>query len=514
MARDRRLANGLLESHLGTEMTMYHSYFGMKQRPFRPTPQLGTYYLAPTQEEATAILRYAVNQGRGVALLTGAPGTGKTIVAHRLASNLDTSLNVAMITNTNMSTPKGLLQAILYDLALPYHGMDEQELRLTLTDSLLGKYASGERTVLIVDEAQNLTAPLLEELRMLGNIEGESEKLIQIVLVGHPRLMSTMQRPELDSLCQRIAARATLRAMTEDETCGYIRHQLAAVDVSPDDVFSANAMKAVYAATAGVPRLVNHLCEHSLLLASIAESRSVDVHLVKKASAELNAVEGEAIGSKVQAIDVSAAPIAEEAATHEPARGILRLPTFNEPVPAAGSISKLQPETVNAARPAKDDVRIPATPSVEELFDDEEILLDRYARMDAAKSNRGQSRPAAAAAKHATKATLPHTKLPATLPVATPGIFGDCSTIAMAGDTLGAPPSSPTFVQASDNPAVHEVGAVDSEPAAPAESPLLVVENRADRSSLGLVRLDKPESGIRSGVRGGYRRLFTHARRV
>ncbi len=492
---------------------MYHSYFGMKQRPFGATPQLGTYYPAPAQEEATAILRYAVTAGRGIALLVGGPGMGKTIVAHRLASSLDPSLNVAIITNTNMSTTKGLLQAILYDLALPYHGMDEQELRLTLTDSLLGKYASGERTVLIIDEAQNLPVPLLEELRMLGNIEGESEKLIQIVLVGHPRILGTVQRPELDTLCQRIAARATLRAMTEDETVGYIRHQLAAVDVSPDDLFTSNAMKAVYAATGGVPRLVNHLCEQALLLASAAESRSVDVHFVKKASAELNAAENAAAEPKGQTVDAGFAPtirVTDRAANREDDRGILRLATIDETAPPATPAS-----AANASRSAQDAVRLSAAQPVEELFDDEEILLDRYARMDAAKSNRGQTRPNTAVPKQPTKATpLPPTKQPATLPVAAPGIFGDCSTIAMAGDTLGTPPSAPTFVQASDNPAVHEVGAIDRESTTATDAPLLVVENRTDRSSIGLVRVDKPEGGIRSGMRGGYRRLFTHARRV
>jgi type II secretory pathway predicted ATPase ExeA len=490
----------------------------MKQRPFGATPQLGTYYPAPAQEEATAILRYAVTEGRGIAMLIGGPGTGKTIVAHRLASNLDASLNVAMITNTNMSTTKGLLQAILYDLALPYHGMDEQELRLTLTDSLLGKYATGERTVLIIDEAQNLTVPLLEELRMLGNIEGESEKLIQMVLVGHPRLLSTVQRPELDTLCQRIAARATLRAMTEDETIGYIRHQLAAVDVSPDDLFTNNAMKTVYTATAGVPRLVNHLCEHALLLASAAESRSVDVHFVRKASAELSDEQNGATEPKVPAVDPLVTPSIQsgnDAANRDAAREILRMPTIVEPAPPARRLQQAPAVAANAHGSARDTIRVPAAQTVEELFDDEEILLDRYARMDAAKSNRNQGRENAAMTKQPNKAMpMRPLKQPATLPVAAPCIFGDCSTIAMAGDTLGAAASVPTFVQASDNPAVHEVGACDSTSAALTDAPLLVVENRTDRSPMGTVRVDKPEIGIRSGVRGGYRRLFTHARRV
>src|SRR6266705_24082 len=115
---------------------MYHTYFGMKQRPFGASPHLDSYYPAAGQQEALATLRYCITQGRGVALLTGPAGTGKTLVCHRLTSSLETDFTTAMITNTNIQSIKALLQAILYDLSLPYHGLDEQELRLTLTDFL------------------------------------------------------------------------------------------------------------------------------------------------------------------------------------------------------------------------------------------------------------------------------------------------------------------------------------------------------------------------------------------
>src|SRR5262245_11360927 len=204
---------------------MYHRYFGMKHRQFTATPQTGACYPAATQEEALATLQYAITQGRGIALLTGAPGTGKTLICHRLTTNLEPAFTTAMITNTHMPSVKGLLQAILYDLSLPFHGLDEQELRLTLTDFLLGKYAGGGRTVLVIDEAQYLTVPLLEELRMLSNLEGESDKLFQIVLAGHPRLLQVLRSPELETFSQRIGARAILAPLTDEETVTYIQHQ-------------------------------------------------------------------------------------------------------------------------------------------------------------------------------------------------------------------------------------------------------------------------------------------------
>ena len=186
---------------------MYQSYFGMTQRPFGATPQLAAYYATSACEEAVATLHYCVIQGRGMGLLTGNPGTGKTMICHRLIARLEPDFTTAMITNTNMETQKGLLQAILYDLTLPYRGMDVQELRLTLSDFLLEKYASGGRTVILIDEAQNLTVPLLEELRMLGNLEGEMDKLLQVIMLGHPWILDVLRRPELTALYQRIGAR-------------------------------------------------------------------------------------------------------------------------------------------------------------------------------------------------------------------------------------------------------------------------------------------------------------------
>src|SRR5262245_51215238 len=267
---------------------MYHRYFGMKHRPFTSTPQMGSCFPAAAQEEAFATLQYAITQGRGIAVLTGLPGTGKTVVCHRLTATLEPSFTTAMITNTHMPTVKGLLQAILYDLSLPFHGLDEQELRLTLTDFLLGKYAGGGRTVLVIDEAQNLAIPLLEELRMLSNLEGETDKLFQIVLVGHPRLTQLIRSPELETLSQRVGARAVLSPLTDEETIAYIQYQLESAGVAWDKVFSYDAMCTVYELTAGIPRLISQLSDHALLRAYVTEARSVDRAIAIAAKTDLD----------------------------------------------------------------------------------------------------------------------------------------------------------------------------------------------------------------------------------
>jgi len=269
------------------QQSMYEQHFGMKRRPFRTTPQLATYFASSAAEEAFATLKYCVEQGRGIAVLTGRPGTGKTLLCHRLATELSRSFTVAMITNTNLSAPKDLLQAIMYDLTLPYRGMDEQELRLSLTDHLLGRYAAGGQTVVIIDEAQNLPLSVLEELRMLDNLEGETDKLVHLVLAGQLSFSRRLRRDELAALRERIAARATLGPMSEEETAEFIRHQLRWAGVEPDAIFTPDALMAVYEATEGNPRQINRLCEHCLLLAFVNDARRIDGPTVEDAYADL-----------------------------------------------------------------------------------------------------------------------------------------------------------------------------------------------------------------------------------
>ncbi len=517
---------------MGLEWTMYLSYFGMKQRPFGHTPQLGCPYPVAGQEDALAALRYAITQDRGIGLLIGPPGTGKTLVCHWLSTLIEPAFSTAMITNTNMSTVKALLQTILYDLSLPYHGLDEQELRLTLTDFLIGKYAGGGRTVLIIDEAQNLTVPLLEELRMLGNLEGQSDKLFQIVLAGHPRLLNLLRSSELESLNQRIGARCALTPLNDDQTAEYICHQLQSAGVVPDEVFTNDAIRAVYRATRGIPRRINQLCEHALLLASATEASQVTAGLVNRANTELNpAMESEAAEKTVQE---STAPISDGNPCNRTQPSVLPRAVL-EPVDVATSLrincrdesfELFGQNSIPIQNSASTNLTAltPVTSSNacgdDEYFEQEEIIIDPYAMMD----NKGPGsliRPLNEPLSLAPTASL------GTAPVAastglTPAkeladnSFLEDSPSQVPGGYEPVDPESPSiaFVDSSDNPAVHEVGAetIDQPGNAAAEPPILIIETRSQRLAGNIGRVDVPQQPAGGEVRS-YRRLFTHARK-
>lgn len=516
---------------------MYHNFFGMKQRPFGATPQLRNFFAASGQEEALATLRYAITQGRGIGLLIGPSGTGKTLVCHRLTSSLESAFTTAVITNTNMATIKALYQAILYDLSLPYHGLDEQELRLTLTDFLLGKYAGGGRTVLIIDEAQNLSIPLLEELRMLSNLEGETDKLFQIVLAGHSRLLSLIRSAELETLNQRIGARATLSALGDEETVNYIQHQLQCAGVLPDEVFTYDALTAVYEASGGIPRVINQLCEHALLLAYVAESHRVDALLVEKASTELDLAVDQPDGQ--EATDSSAmtqsAPLAT--AIRRNATQAFEHPSVYEQE-SGFCLSYAPGEGPNECLEiiAEESAPVVCTPfdgvstdrstggaivhPLDEMFAQEEIIVDPYAMMDAARS---ASRQIQQPIQHiapvcrieqpcespAGPAVLPQAENPPCL-----SVIGDAPSAVMFNECQIVESSAQAnFVEPSDNPAVHEVGAgVAEQPADSNEPPILVIESRSQRIAGNLARVDVPEPANALAPRA-YRRLFTHARK-
>ncbi len=511
---------------------MYHSFFGMKQRPFGATAQLHSYFPASGQEEALATLHYAIIQGRGIGLLTGPSGTGKTLVCHRLTESLESGYTTAVITNTNMTTTKALYQAILYDLSLPFHGLDEQELRLSFTDFLFGQYAGGTRTVLVVDEAQNLSVPLLEELRLLSNLEGEGDKFFQIVLAGHTRLLNVLRAPELEALQQRIGARAALTALSDEQTVAYIRQQLQCVGVLPDEVFTEDALTAVYEASAGVPRVINQVCEHSLLLAYVTESHRVDVPIVERASADLNRLAGQGTeegppadssGIKAPSLRAVARFQTESVTASQTGSGICISYPCEEPQDPCLEIVTREQESSGLAccEPVTSTATIAAGRAAqppEEAFDEEEIVVDPYAMMDAARSERIRKPPPAPQAVQIAKLLADTTSKDEGPTGPQPTAFVSVAADAPRPLTLieAATSEEPTpvaFVESSDNPAAHEVGAGTTvEPAESTAPPILLIESRSQRMAGHLARVDVPQQTIAAGARA-YRRLFTLARK-
>jgi type II secretory pathway predicted ATPase ExeA len=266
---------------------MYETHFGLRQRPFRASPDSSCYYPATGHEQALGRLLRALDDGEGPVLLTGAPGTGKTLLCHCLLERLGPDVTSAFLTQGHFGGRAGLLQTILYDLSLPHEGRGEQELRLSLTDHLLRNYADGKRAVVVVDEAQHLSPDLLEELRLLGNLEARQGKAVQVVLTAQPSLLVTLGRPDLASLSQRLAVRSTVEPMSVPEAADYLVHQIRVAGGRPDEVMAEEARELLARGTRGVPRLLNQAAHEALTLACAAEVRPVDAEAALEALALL-----------------------------------------------------------------------------------------------------------------------------------------------------------------------------------------------------------------------------------
>lgn len=258
---------------------MYTTHFGLRHRPFRSTPDSTSYYPATNHEQALARLHHAIQDEEGMILLTGGPGAGKTLLCHCLLERLGEEVSSSFITNSHLNDRTSLLQAILYDFSLPHEGGSEQELRLVLTDYLLKNYSEGRKTLLIVDEAQNLAVDLLEELRLLGNLEGKQAKALQIVFVGQPELLETLRTPALAGLNQRLVTRIHLEPLAANEAADYVIQHLRAAGGSPAKIISEEALEIVVRGSQGIPRLLGQAAQQSLLVAFMAGAGSVDAEV-------------------------------------------------------------------------------------------------------------------------------------------------------------------------------------------------------------------------------------------
>jgi general secretion pathway protein A len=265
---------------------MYDKDFGLSRRPFPATPDRAFYYPATSHESALANLTRAVAEDEGFALLTGLPGTGKTLLCHCLLDRLGGHVISALLTNSHFSDRLGLLQAILYDFALAYEG-SEQALRLRLTDFLLTNCAAGKRALLIVDEAQHLSADLIEELRLLGNLEAGRGKAFQVILVGQDGARETLARPELASCNQRLAVRARIEPLGIEEGIDYLIHHVRLAGGKAEAVFDEPALEILARGAGGVPRVLNQAAHQALSLAHQAEMNRVDAEAALEALAVL-----------------------------------------------------------------------------------------------------------------------------------------------------------------------------------------------------------------------------------
>jgi len=261
---------------------MYETRFGLRHRPFPATPDSGCYYPATSHEHALAHLHRALEEDEGFALLTAAPGMGKTLLCHCLLERLGPNVTSAFLTNSHCANNAALLQAILYDLSLPYEG-SEQALRLRLMDFLLTNFTAGKRAVFLVDEAQHLTPEVLEELRLLGNLESGQGKAFQVILAGQLAILETLERPELAAINQRVVARPRLEPLGVDEAVDYILHHLRLAGGRPEEIITEDAFPLLARGARGIPRLLNRTVHQALQVAHAADINVVDAEVVLEA---------------------------------------------------------------------------------------------------------------------------------------------------------------------------------------------------------------------------------------
>ncbi|MBI3410555.1 MAG: AAA family ATPase [Planctomycetes bacterium] len=263
---------------------MVEKRFGLARRPFPATPDETLYYPASGHEAVLARLLQAVADEEGLALLTGEPGTGKTLLGFCLLERLGAGWITAFLTNSRFPDRAGLFQGILYDLGLPHDGA-EQILRLRLTDALLKGRTEKNGTILVLDEAQHLTADLLEELRLLGNLEAGGKKALQVVLLAQSSFLGTLERVELAALRQRLSVRTTVDSLGVDEAVDYLQHHLRAAGGDPARIIDEAGLEVLARGSKGIPRLLNQAANQALLLADAGDLALVDAEAALEALA-------------------------------------------------------------------------------------------------------------------------------------------------------------------------------------------------------------------------------------
>jgi len=275
---------------------MYKSFFKLKENPFNVNPDPRYLYLTREIEEALTGLMYGIQTRKGFITLTGEVGTGKTTLVNRLLDWLHHKrVKTAFLFNSRMNSSQ-LFDFILAEFEIACDSKSKSQQLLKLNHWLLDRYRSGETVVLIIDEAQNLTYPVLEEIRLLTNLETSTDKLLQIVLSGQAELEEKLRMPELRQLRQRIMLRCKTAPLTKEQTHEYVAERLRIAGASGPPIFSSEAIDAVYLYSLGIPRVINLLCEHSLVNAYVEQERPIKPKTIEAVAREFQLDEVEPIG--------------------------------------------------------------------------------------------------------------------------------------------------------------------------------------------------------------------------
>jgi general secretion pathway protein A len=258
---------------------MYEAYYKFKESPFNLTPDTRYFFPSEKHQEALDSLIYAINARKGFVVITGEIGSGKTTVCRALLNKLNANTKVALVLNTSLNS-KELISTALEDFGVEPVKGTKSRLISQLNDFLIQELSNDNNVVLMIDEAQNLSRRVLEEIRMLSNLETEKEKLIQIILVGQPELREKLRLKSLDQFRQRITVHYHLAPLSKEETEAYIKHRITQVCKNGCDIFTPDALSTIYEYSNGIPRIINLICDRSLLNGFIGNKPKIDKEII------------------------------------------------------------------------------------------------------------------------------------------------------------------------------------------------------------------------------------------
>lgn len=281
---------------------MYKDFFGLRANPFNVNPDPRYLFLTRHTEEALACLTYGIQSRKGFVLLTGEVGTGKTTLINKLLEWLRLQqVATAFVFNSRMNVPQ-FLDYMMADFGIECSSKAKSQVLLRLYNWLLDRYRAGETAVLIVDEAQNLSDEVLEEIRMMTNLETFTEKLLQIVLVGQPELEERLKQPQLRQLRQRLTLRAKTHPLSLEETKAYVAQRLRIAGSNGQPIFDTEALVAIHRYSDGIPRVVNLLCEHCLVSAFVDQQKMIAREVVEAVARDFDLSDGTAALAMTNAV--------------------------------------------------------------------------------------------------------------------------------------------------------------------------------------------------------------------
>ncbi|HZZ71160.1 MAG TPA: AAA family ATPase [Pirellulales bacterium] len=363
---------------------MYEAFFGLKSRPFSAGPRAERYFPGAAIEAARQVLGRCVERAEGAGLVIGPAGTGKTLLLQVLAKQFRETLQVACLASGRLTSRKEMLQAILFELGLPYRGLDEGESRLSLIDHLSQSATGFQGLLLLVDEAHTLPLKLLEELRLITNLVRQGQPRVRLVLAGGPVLEERFASPRLEAFNQRLAARCYLEGFERSETSEYIRGQLRMAGGAADQLITGEALDAAFRATDGIPRLINQVCDHALILAFAAGSRQLTKPLIEEAWADLqqlplpwNSTSNAAADSNPQASIIEFGSLEEEP-DDSPAAVPFR--TTASPNLALSNVDRTREEPIDLADEDLEELPMEASEFSATESSDEEAAEEEYDR--------------------------------------------------------------------------------------------------------------------------------------